>query len=622
MKAKTKTDDRDIKTLDAVSHILLRPNMYVGGVKPSESEVWVLNEDGSISYKKVTYVEGLLKITQEAVDNSIDEGIKTNWEYSTKINVKMDKNTFSIEDNGRGIPVKKNDAGEWMCVNAVCKTMSGSNFNDDNRNTIGTNGIGIKAANIFSTAFECITCDGKGKMKIECANNLSSTKIKELTPTAKTGTQITFTPDFKRFSVKCFDDNIIMMVKTRLKFLSWFFPKCSITFNGEKINIKAKELSTMFPQPSIVLNTPNVYLCVYPSEEPYVLSYVNGISLREGGSHVDYVANKVIDGIRDKVSKKFKSIKPADIRNRIGIVLFFNNFPNCAFDSQTKEKLTNAWSEISTFLADNEVNLDTFTNKILSEKEIINNITELFRLKEELAEQKELAKLNKSKKEVSSEKYFPPVGKTDKKYLMITEGFSAFSGISPILGRKGIGYYMLKGKIKNVLDEKPSSFMKNQEVQELVQILGINVGGETTDMNYEKVVILTDADSDGNAIAGLIITLFSIIAPQMLKDGRICRLNTPLLIGRKGDKVVEYYFSFPKKTDMKKTLDYFYLKGLGSWSKALLNQVIESEGGMDNLLKPFEFDKKASKSIYDWYGKDSEPRKNFLRGREFHIDKV
>jgi DNA topoisomerase-2 len=112
MKAKTKTDDRDIKTLDAVSHILLRPNMYVGGVKPSESEVWVLNEDGSISYKKVTYVEGLLKITQEAIDNSIDEGIKTNWEYSTKINVKMDKNTFSIEDNGRGIPVKKNDAGE------------------------------------------------------------------------------------------------------------------------------------------------------------------------------------------------------------------------------------------------------------------------------------------------------------------------------------------------------------------------------------------------------------------------------------------------------------------------------------------------------------------------------
>ena len=73
---------------------------------------------------------------------------------------------------------------------------------------------------------------------------------------------------------------------------------------------------------------------------------------------------------------------------------------------------------------------------------------------------------------------------------------------------------------------------------------------------------------------------------------------------------------------MKKTLDYFYLKGLGSWSKALLNQVIESEGGMDNLLKPFEFDKKASKSIYDWYGKDSEPRKNILRGREFHIDKV
>lgn len=616
-------DNRDIKSLTTIQHILLRPGMYIGGTSPSESEVWVLNDDGTISYRKVRYVEGLLKTVNEAIDNSVDEGLKTDWKYANKISVTITKDTCSIEDNGRGIPVKKNEAGEWMCVNAVCKPMSGSNFEDDkNRGTIGLNGVGIKGTNIFSTSFECVTCDGQGKMRIRCANNLSSIDIKELTPTTKTGTQITFTPDFKRFSTKCFDDNIIMMVKTRLKFLSWFFPKCSISFNGEKINIKAKELSSMFPQPSIVLNAPNVYLCVYPSEEPYVLSYVNGISLKEGGTHVDYIANKVIGDIRDKVSKKYKSIKPADIRNRIGVVIFFNNFPNCTFDSQTKEKLTNAWSEISAFLTDNDINLDNFTNKILNEKEIISNITELFRLKEELAEQKELAKLNKSKKEVSSEKYFPPIGNTDKKYLMITEGFSAFSGISPILGRKGIGYYMLKGKIKNVLEEKPSSYMKNQEIQELVQILGINIGGETLDMNYEKAVILSDQDSDGVAIAGLIITLFSTIAPQMLKDGRICRLNTPLLIGKKNNKVVEWYYEIPEKSKMKKGVDYFYMKGLGSNEKSDLSYIIEQEGGLEKMFLPFEVDKDATKSISNWYGKDSEPRKNFLRGREFHIDKI
>ena len=106
----------------------------------------------------------------------------------------------------------------------------------------------------------------------------------------------------------------------------------------------------------------------------------------------------------------------------------------------------------------------------------------------------------------------------------------------------------------------------------------------------------------------------------MLKQGRICRLNTPLLIGLKGDKVEEYYFSLPNETDMKKNLNYFYLKGLGSWTKSRLNQVIEKEGGMEKLLMPFEYDDKAQETIKNWFGNDSEPRKIALRGREFHIN--
>lgn len=608
-----------MKTLTSVEHILVRPNLWIGSVSPSEKETWVLNEDDTISFKKISYTEGLLKICNEAIDNSVDVGIKTNWEKSTKIDITITKDTFTCEDNGTGIPVEKNENGEWVPVIATCVPMSGTNFEED-RNSIGANGVGIKAANIFSKKFECVTCDGKGKLKIVCTDNLSTKKVTELKPTAKTGTIISFSPDFDRFGVKEFRTELMTMIKTRLKFLSWFYPKCQFTFNGQKIGIKAKDIASMFPQPAVVLNEPNVYICIYPSEEPYNLTYVNGLYMRRGGTQIDYILNKVITDIREKVSKKYKAIKPADIKNRLGIVCFFKGFPNCEFDSQTKETLTNSVGDITSYFQREQVDLDKFTAKILKQKEIIDNITEMFRLKEELAEKKELAKLSKVKKDIDSEKYYPPIGKTAKKYLMITEGFSAFSGMSPILGRKEIGYYMLKGKILNVLGEKPSTFMANQEINDLVNILGIDVANPDTPMTYDKVVILTDADADGNAIAGLVLTLFNRIAPNIIKQGRVCRLETPLLIGSKGEEIEEYYFTLPDKSKMKKNLEYFYLKGLGSWTKNRFNQILEKEGGLEKLMVSYTLDDKTDESINKWFGKESDGRKDALRGKEFHID--
>ena len=608
-----------MKTLTSVEHILVRPNLWIGSVSPSEKETWVLNEDDTISFKKISYTEGLLKICNEAIDNSVDVGIKTNWEKSTKIDITITKDTFTCEDNGTGIPVEKNESGEWIPVIATCVPMSGTNFEED-RNSIGVNGVGIKATNIFSKKFECVTCDGKGKLKIVCTDNLSTKKVSELKPTAKTGTTISFSPDFDRFGVKEFRTELMTMIKTRLKFLSWFYPKCQFTFNGQKIGIKAKDIASMFPQPAVVLNEPNVYICIYPSEEPYNLTYVNGLYMRRGGTQIDYILNKVITDIREKVSKKYKAIKPADIKNRLGIVCFFKGFPNCEFDSQTKETLTNSVGDITSYFQREQIDLDKFTAKILKQKEIIDNITEMFRLKEELAEKKELAKLSKVKKEVDSEKYYPPIGKTAKKYLMITEGFSAFSGMSPILGRKEIGYYMLKGKILNVLGEKPSTFMANQEINDLVNILGIDIANPDTPMTYDKVVILTDADADGNAIAGLVLTLFNRIAPNIIKQGRVCRLETPLLIGSKGEKIEEYYFTLPDKSKMKKNLEYFYLKGLGSWTKNRFNQILEYEGGLEKLMVSYTLDDKTDESINKWFGKESDGRKDALRGKEFHID--
>ena len=621
--AKAKEDNREIVTLEYRQHVLTRSGMYIGSTKPADVDTWILNDEDKLEYKTVKVVEGLKKIISEILDNSIDEGLKTDWNYSTKISINIDKTTCTIEDNGRGFPVKKTADGEWMPVIALCKGMSGSNFNDDNnRKSIGQNGTGSKCTVIFSKKFECVTCDGHGKLKIVCEDNLSKEKHTVLTPTAKTGTKITFTPDFERFGVKEFDDTLISLIRTRLKFLAWFFPKCTFTLNGEKIAIKVKELSSMFPQPVSAISNDKAYIAVYPSDEPFILTYLDGLALK-GGSHVDYISNKIISDIRDKVTKKYKNIKPSDIRNRISFVIFLKDLPNSSFTSQTKEILANAPSEIGDYLRSIDIDLESLSNKVLKEKEIIENITDIFQAKEELAEKKAVNKLAKKERNFDSDKYFPPVGKSKKKYLMVTEGASAFAGISPILGRQDIGYYMLKGKPLNVLDEKPSKYMANREIKELVQILGIDIDDPNTDMEYEKVVILSDADSDGVAIGGLIISLFSVIAPAMLKAGRVCRMETPLLIGLKGDKVEEYYFSFPEKSKMNKKLDYHYMKGLGSWTKARLNQVIDKEGGMDKLLISYEFDKKAKDSISNWFSAaKSDERKKALRGREFHIDNV
>ena len=621
-KKSKENNSNDIKELSTIEHILIRPNTYLGGTKPAQFMEWVLDENDKLVYRPLSYTEGLKKCCTEIVDNSVDEYIKTNGKFSTKISITIDKNTFTCEDNGRGIPVKKTQTGEWMPMVALCRPMSGSNFTDDNRLSIGTNGLGAKIASVFSKSFDAVTCDGKGKLKITSKNNLSDIKVTELSASVKTGTKITFVPDFERFGVKDFGNEIEMMLKTRLKFLSWFCPNCVFTLNGERISFKPKDFISLFPESSVTLSNDNVYICIYPSDEPNILSYVNTMSLRRGGTHIDYITNKIVSDIRDKVSKKFKNIKPADIKNRLSFVVFFNNFPNCSFDSQTKEALTNAQSEISEFLNANNIDLDKLSAKILKEKDIIDNITDIFKAKEELAEKKNLAKLNKTKKEVESEKYFPPIGKSTKKYLFITEGFSAGSAMIPILGRNNHGFYFLKGKPMNIYGVKPVTFMANQEINELVNILGINLADPDSDMTYEKVVILSDQDPDGCDIAGLAINIFARIAPKMLKDGRICILETPLLLGMKNNKVEDYFFSMPKKSDMKKGLDYKYLKGLGSWEKSWFNQVLEKEGDLSKLFKSFEVDKDAIAMLDKWFSGNSEPRKEVLRGREFHIDKM
>ena len=405
-----------------------------------------------------------------------------------------------------------------------------------------------------------------------------------------------------------------------MRMLSWFYPKCNLTFNGEKMNIKAKEIANMLPSPNEFISADNVYISVYASDEPEVLTYVNGLSLRRGGNHVDHIAYHVVADIREKLIKKYKTIKPADIRNRLGFVVFFNGFPNCQFDSQTKELLSNSDKDIREFLKD--IDLTKLTRKLICNKELVDNITEMFKLKEELAEKKAAQKLSVKKKDIDSDKYFPPVGK--KECLMLTEGYSAFSGLSAILGRKGIAYYALRGKVMNVHGMSIKKMLENKEIADLINILGIDLSSPESEMTFDKIAVASDADADGSHICSLLINLFNRLNPKSFNEGRFCRLRTPVIIGKKKGKVVSYYYSLGEFSKVKpdSSVTYKYVKGLGSWNKDELQQVIELEGGLDKILIPFTLDELGSQAIVDWMGDNSDIRKQKLRGKEFHIDSI
>lgn len=609
----------EYKTLTPREHILLRSGMYLGTCVETMQRQWVLDDDGHLVQRDISYVPALLKIISEVLDNSIDAGIKTGWKKSNRIDLKISGDKVSVKDNGTGIPVQKNEKGEWIPVICFCTPMTGSNFDDDSKG-IGTNGIGVKAANIFSKEFRMETCDGAKRLKLVCRDNMSTQEFKtEDAPGIMTGTTVSFTPDLKRFGVSEISGSIITLLRTRLRILSWFYPKCSFTLNGEKLGIKAKEFQEMLPGPAFAKSDDTRSVIVYPSEDPEVLTYVNGISMPQGGSQVAFMSDFLVAGIREKLARKYKSIKPGDIRNRLGLVIFMKEFPNCKFDSQTKEKLGNPVSDVKAFFEG--FDMQGLLNKVLGSSQLMDHITEFYRAKEMLKEEKAVKQAS-GKKQISSDKYYPPISGTKKKYLLLTEGASAFGGISRILGRKEIGYYCLKGKVLNPEGMTMSKIMANQEVSEIVGILGLDLTGESAKMQYEHVVVLSDADMDGIAICSLVVNLFNRLNPKVVESGALCRLNTPLLIGLSKDKVMDYHYEFPDSSKLKKRLDYKYIKGLGSWEKDWLAQVIAQEGGIENMLIRFQKDEDAQANLGKWFGSDTSGRKTELAGKEFHIDMV
>lgn len=587
------------KKLESREHILLRPNMYVGAIDPQTFSDYV---DGKLTELK--YIPGLVKIINEIIDNSVDIAIKTDFKKCNLVDVKVQDDYIEVLDNGPGIPVTKNSDGEYLPRVCWGYAMSGSNFGDDSeRKSIGMNGVGSYCTNVWSTKFIGVSDDGQNRYKITFTDNAQNPQ-ESLSVSSKRGVQVKFYPDLARFKIDKIDDTVKSVIKQRLINLNMCFPKIKFRFNNKDINVKDfKKYVSMFSENFELYESDNYQFAILPStsDEFQHFSFVNGLKMPDGGQHVDVISSEVTKRIREKLKKKYKTIKPADIKNKLMVVMFMRGFPSPKFNSQTKEKLTNSISEVNTYLGN--IDYDVLCKKILKNEKIINPIIEVFKIKEEYKKRQELNALNKAPKKIKDEHY---LGATkNKRVLFICEGASALGGLMPCFGRDEYGYYTLKGKPLNAWSSSQQKFTANKELSGLYQVVK-NEG-------YEKIVFATDADLDGFHIRSLLSGFFRKYLPEY----SVGMLETPVIASFKNGKIQKWSYDLNDSLELSAGETSFYYKGLGSWNKDDF-KVVLSKDGIDKMIEPLTFND-SDETIEDWLGNDSAPRKEYIINNNFSI---
>jgi DNA topoisomerase-2 len=595
--------------LDEIQHVLKRPGMYIGSTKPHDSSEYFLED--SFVKKDIQYNPGFLKLFDEIVSNSVDES-KRNQNLN-QINVQVNEKTseISIHDNG-GIPVIIHDKlGIWIPEMIFSNLRAGSNFNDaESRTVAGTNGVGSTLTNIFSKKFTIKTADGKNQFVQTFTDNMGKRSEPKIQKSDKKFTEISYIPDFERFGMEGLNDAHIQMIRKRLIDIAACNPNLKIQFNKEKFKFKTfKEYADLYTPNTMYERSENFEISFAPSSNGFQsISFVNSIETKDGGTHVNFIMGQTIDKLRQMIFKKHKvDIKPSDIRNHI--MLFVNcTVINPAFSSQTKEKLITEPKDFgSTHIVSEKL------VKSLFQSEIVASILDWIEKKKMADERAELRKLNKNLSTAKILKLIDAKARDnrDQCVLGIFEGDSAKSAVRQFRDPQTFGAFPLKGKFLNVSEMKNTEVIKNDEVTNLMGSLGLRLGEEPENLRYGKILIYTDADPDGDAIAGLLMNFFGKYWPELFQQGRIYRVLTPIVVAKKGKEVLSFYtkeeFNEWEKNTNTKGWNTEYKKGLAALEDEEYQEIITNPKTIqianDVLYK---------ESLHAWFGGDSSLRKKKL----------
>jgi DNA gyrase/topoisomerase IV subunit B len=612
----------DIQVLTDVEHVLTRPGMYCGS-PIEEPQNTYLYEDNKIIKKEIPIIPGLCKIIDEVIDNSVDEAIRTKFEFATKIEVSFDGNEIIVRDNGRGLPiVQDKETKKWIPEIIFTQLRAGSNFDDTNRATIGMNGVGSSLTAIFSKVFNIDTANGAKRYTQTIENSLAIKSKPKISESPKNYTEISFTPNYDFFNTSELAKSYLSkIIYRRLKNLAFCYPEITFYYNKEKISAtKLKQYLESIHSVYEMSETVDSRLGIFYSEDDFSqMSFVNGAYTSRGGSHVDFVTNRIVQYIVEYIKKKHKfDVKTADVKSKLFLILSIRmNAPK--FDSQTKERLISSNNEIKGILE--ELITEKFLKSLLKNEEIILPIIEAYKLQQQVKENVKLQQLNKVKK-IKVAKYHPAV--KSPKYLFLTEGDSACGGLMAAFGREFYSYFPLKGKPLNSLEVSINKISENEELKNIIQILNLRLDKDIqNNISHENIVFAADQDLDGTSIKALMKCFFFRFAPSLIKANRIKYLRTPLLVAKKNGKIVEIFFDLKSYRESNlKGVDFEYKKGLGSWKRDDLKDLIKKYG-VDYFIQDFEYDDGTDEALKGWMSKDTVAyRKAKVRGKQFDISTI
>jgi len=627
----TKKIEEKYQELSEIQHVLHRSGMWVGSTKYEEKDTFIYNyKTGKFEMKIINYIPAMLKIVDEVISNSIDEFRRKDNMGLTELRVIMNKDNgeIIIRDNG-GIPiVKHKEAGVYVPEFIFGRLRTSSNYDDsEDRNVIGTNGVGASLANIFSTYFEIESADGKNEFHRSWSNNMEKLNddLKVTKCDKKTHyTQTRFKLDFSRFEtdLKTFDNDFINIIHKRCIDAAAANPGLKVVFNcgGEDIEWKFKKLDEYIDLYSNILNIADKIpfendLCtalIFPDSSVDV-GFVNGAECSKG-THMRALRNEINQAVVDFITKKdkIKDLTTRGVDNKYSVFIDIN-VSNPSFDSQTKDTLT---TPIEKFSKDEklkwEVN-EKFLNKIVK-SEIVSLVRDWYKQKTAAEDEKALRKINRetNKGLKRPDKYITCSSrKKNERQLWIFEGDSAKAGFRGGRNPDIQAGYTMRGVPLNCYGMTPLQIMKNEVFNDIVTILGLKWGKEfdINELNFGKIVISTDADVDGDKIASLLLLFFNNW-PELIEKGIVCRSISPIIISRKGKDCKKFYTMEEFKAEEKKLKGYShkYAKGLGGLSNQESKEMYQ-----EPKFLYFKKDEAADSMFRKWFAKgDSETRKQML----------
>ena len=599
----TKYTEENIRSLDWKEHIRMRPGMYIGK-----------KGDGS------SPDDGIYVLLKEIIDNCMDEFVMG---FGKTIEVSVKNQKVVVRDYGRGIPLGK-------VLDCVSKINTGGKYDTKAfKKAVGLNGVGTKAVNALSEFFR-VQSIRESQTKIIEFNRGEVTLDEDLRESSqRNGTRISFTPDSSIFPKFSYLDSHIKTMMWNYAFLN---PGLTIIYNNQKYfsnnglkDLLNSKLESSIVYPIVHLKGEDIEIALSHSKLKYgetYFSFVNGQHTTQGGTHQSSFREAIVKTLREFYGKNFEA---SDIRQSI-VAAISIKVMEPVFESQTKTKLGSTemgggLPTIRTFINDFvKKKLDNFLHKNSETAELIlKKIQQAEKERKELSGIKKLSRERAKKANLHNKKlrdckvHYNDLKKERRleTTLFITEGDSASGSITKARDIQTQAVFSLKGKPLNCFSLTKKIVYENEEFNLLQNAL--NIENELGDLRYNNIVIATDADVDGMHIRLLIITFFLQFFPDLIKEGHLYILQTPLFRVRNKKKTI-YCYNTSEKIEAEKELtgkiEITRFKGLGEISPEEFKEFIGPNIRLDPVI--YETDEKVQDLLKFYMGKNTPDRQNFI----------